>query len=65
MKSYFITVQHAAEMAPDLENPTEFIRWAEDISAIIAFTYNRDYNEVTEDLVEKTKEVQNYVGDDD
>lgn len=65
MKPYFTTVQHAAEIAPDLGKPTAFIQWAEDISAIIAFAYDRDYGEVTEDLVEKTKEVQDYVGDDD
>ena len=58
MKPYFSTVQHAAEMAPDLGKPTEFIKWAEDISQVISYAYDRDYDEVTEDLVEKAKEVQ-------
>lgn len=58
MKPYFTTVQHAAELAPGLEFPTKFIQWADDISAVIAFAYDKEYDEVTEDLVEKAKEVQ-------
>lgn len=60
MQPYFTTIQHAAELAPDLGKPTEFIKWADDISQILAFAYSRDYDEVTQDLVEKTKEVQDY-----
>jgi hypothetical protein len=64
MKPYFSTVQHAAEIAPDLANPTKFIRWADDISQVIAFAYDRDYDEVTTDLVEKVKEVQDFEDED-
>ena len=60
MKPYFVTVQHASELAPDLSKPTQFIKWAEDMADLIAFAYGRDYDEVTEDLVEKTKETQDY-----
>jgi hypothetical protein len=57
-KNYFSAIRYAAELAPDLGKPTAFIQWAEDISQLIAHIYFVDYDEVTVDLVEAVKEVQ-------
>lgn len=58
VKNYFDALKHAAELAPSITKPTAFIGWAEDVAQLLAFIYAVDYNEVTEDLVEKAKEVQ-------
>lgn len=58
--SYYAAINFASELAPGLEKPTEFIKWAEDIAELLAFVYFKDYDDVTEDLVEKCKEAQDY-----
>ena len=56
--SYYSALNQAAELAPSISRPTEFIHWAEDICQLLSYIYSQDYNEVTEDLVEKVKEHQ-------
>lgn len=58
VKNYFDALKHAAEMSPDLGKPTAFINWAEDIAQLLAYVYAMDYEEVTQDLVDAAKEVQ-------
>lgn len=57
MKSYYSAIDCAVEDSlnmPDFEvNPAEFIKWAEDICQLLASIYERDYDEVTNDLMEQ------------
>lgn len=64
-KTYYQTLNHIVENAPDLLKPTEFIRWAEDMAELLSFIYPVDYVTVTEDIVEKAKEVQDYEDSED
>ena len=63
--SYRSAINFAAGIAPFLEKPTEFIKWAEDIAELLSFIYSKDYDKVTEDLVDKCKEEQNYESEED
>lgn len=56
--SYYSALNHAAEIAPDVNKSTQFIKWAEDICGLLAHIYSREYDEVTEDLIEKVREYQ-------
>ncbi len=60
MKPYFNTINWIAEYAPSLESPTKFIEWAEEVSNIISFIYEKTYDTVTDDLTEAAKEIQDY-----
>jgi hypothetical protein len=60
-KSYHSAVSFVAENAPDIENhPGKFIRWAEDVAGILTFIYSVDYDQVTTDITDKVKELQDY-----
>lgn len=59
-QSYHSTLQYAASLAPTLDKPTEFIRWAEDVAQLLTHIYSLDYEEVTVELVEACKELQDY-----
>lgn len=64
-KSYDNTVLHVAGVAPSIEaSASEFILWAEPICDLISFIYNKDYDEVTQDLFEAVKEDQDYEDED-
>lgn len=63
--SIYSAINYAAELAPTLEKPTPFIKWAEDIASILAHIYSADYDTVTEDLIEACKEEQGYVTEDE
>lgn len=56
--SYYSALNKATELAPSIDRPTEFIRWAEDICELLSYIYSTDYEQTTEDLVEKVKEAQ-------
>lgn len=56
--SYYSALSKAADLAPDINKPTEFIKWAEDMCELISHIYSKDYDEVTEALVEKSREAQ-------
>lgn len=56
--SYYNALDKAADLAPNINKPTEFIKWAEDMCEILSHIYSRDYTEVTEALVEKAREAQ-------
>ena len=56
--SYYSALNQAAELAPSIDRPTEFIKWADDMCQLLAYIYSQDYDDVTEDLVEKAKELQ-------
>lgn len=56
--SYYSALSKATDLAPDINKPTEFIKWAEDICELISHIYSKDYYEVTENLIEKVKEDQ-------
>ena len=60
-KSYYAAVSFAAESAPSIErHPGEYIRWAEGVAELLTFIYNIDYDEVTTDITDKAKEIQDY-----
>jgi len=63
--SYHSALNHAAELAPTLGAPYQFIKWAEPISQLISSIYSVDYDTVTLDLTEKCKEEQGYEDEDD
>lgn len=56
--SYYSALSKAVDLAPDINKPTEFIKWAEDVCELLSHIYSVDYYEVTEALVEKAKEAQ-------
>ena len=58
--SYQSALNHASELAPTLDKPGEFIRWAEDICQLLSYIYGQSYETVTEDLYDNVKEAQNY-----
>lgn len=64
-QSYQSAIRYIGEIAPSLRSPTEFIKWAEDIADIMSFIYSKDYEDVTEDIVNAAKETQGYEGEDD
>lgn len=64
-RSYQAAINHLGELAPILEKPTEFIKWAEGMTDILVFIYSKDYDDVTEDIVNAAKEAQGYEGEDD
>ena len=64
-QSYRSAIRHIGEIAPTLEKATEFIKWAEGISDLMSYIYSKDYDNVTEDIVNAAKEAQGYEGDDD
>ncbi len=56
MKSYWQAIESATEsgnMPDPMTRPGLFIPWAEYICQLIADIYDRDYDQVTEDLQEK------------
>jgi hypothetical protein len=59
-KSYRSALEHAVSLAPQMNKPTEFIRWAEDICSLLAFVYVRDYEDITEELLEACREEQGF-----
>ena len=63
-QSYRSAIRHVGEIAPTLEKASEFIKWAEDIADIMVFIYSKDYDDVTEDIVNAAKETQGYENDD-
>ena len=63
-QSYQSAIRHIGEIAPTLEKASEFIKWAEDIADIMAFIYSKNYDDVTEDIVNAAKETQGYENDD-
>ncbi len=62
-KSYEQTIEFLASIAPGLENPGKFIKWAEEMCDVVTFIYSCDYEQVTIDLTEATKEAQDYEDD--
>jgi hypothetical protein len=64
-QSYQSAIRYIGEIAPSLKNATEFIKWAEDIADIMSFIYSKDYEDVTEDIVNAAKEEQGYEGEDE
>ena len=54
--SYSSAIAHAVDLSPSLDHPTEFIRWAEDISELISFIYYVGYDTVTQDLYQAARE---------
>jgi hypothetical protein len=58
--SYQSALNHVAYIAPTLDRPGEFIRWAEDIASLLSYIYSVGYDEATEDVYEAVKEEQGY-----
>jgi hypothetical protein len=58
--SYKSALNHIASIAPTLDRPGEFIRWAEDIVCLLSHIYSVGYEEATEDVYEAVKEEQGY-----
>jgi hypothetical protein len=56
MKSYFNALHSAVDGSinmPDPDSsPASFIKWAEDICQLLASIYERDYDQVTGDLMD-------------
>ena len=63
-RSYDSVINHLGEVSPTLDKPTQFIEWAEQVAELTAFIYGKDYDTVTEDIVNSAKEVQNYEDED-
>jgi hypothetical protein len=58
-QKYTDAIDFIANEAPDVElNATEVIRWAEPICELLTFIYDKDYDEVTEDLYKAIREAQ-------
>jgi len=58
-QKYIDAIDFIANEAPDVElNATEVIRWAEPICELLTFIYDKDYDEVTEDLYKAIREAQ-------
>lgn len=58
MNTLHRTIHRAASLAPSLDTPSDFIRWAEDICEIITFAFDADYDDVTEQLYAAAREEQ-------
>lgn len=59
-QGYYSAIDYAASIAPGLEYPTQFIKWAEDIAALLSHIYGRNYDNVTVELYDAVKEEQGY-----
>lgn len=57
---YKSAIEFCTTLAPSLNNPSNFISWAEDICAVLVFVYDEDYDKVTEDLYEAVKYDQGF-----
>ena len=65
-QKYLDAIDFIANEAPDVElGASEIIRWAEPICELLTFIYDKDYDEVTEDLYEAIKEAQDIDDEDD
>lgn len=63
--SYRSAVNKVVELAPSLDKPGEFIRWAEDICELLSCIYSVNYEEVTENVFEAVKEEQGFEDEDE
>lgn len=59
-KTYQQTINHLAEGAPTLDKPGAFIRWAEDMADLLGFIYSVPYDDITTDITEAVKDVQDW-----
>jgi hypothetical protein len=58
-KSYQQVINFLAEQAPDADfYPGKVIQWAEPLSELLVFMFDKDYDDVTEDLYEAVREAQ-------
>ena len=58
-QKYIDAIDFIASEAPDVKlGATEVIRWAEPICELLTFIYDKDYDEVTEDLYKAIREAQ-------
>jgi hypothetical protein len=65
-QKYLDAINFIANEAPDVElGAGEVIRWAEPICELLTFIYDKDYDEVTEDLYEAIKEAQDIDDEDE
>lgn len=63
--SYQSALYHVASIAPTLDKPGEFIRWAEDIVGLLSHIYSVGYEQATEDVYEAVKAEQGYEDEDE
>lgn len=63
-QSYHSSIRYAATLAPGLDKPTVFIKWADEVSDLLSYIFGRDYENVTEDLVSATKDEQDWEEDE-
>lgn len=59
-KSYEQTIKFLGENSPTLDKPTQFIEWAEKMAELVYFIYSIDYDTVTQDILEASKEAQDW-----
>lgn len=58
-KSYQQVINFLAEQAPDADlYPGKVIQWAEPFCELLFFMFDKDYDDVTEDLYEAIREAQ-------
>lgn len=57
-QSYSSTIKYAAKLAPGLDTPSVFIKWAEDVADLLSYIFGTDYDVATQDLFEAAKEYQ-------
>jgi hypothetical protein len=58
-RSYQEVVNFLAEQAPDIDlSPGKVIQWAEPLCELLVFMFEKDYDDVTEDLYEAVREAQ-------
>lgn len=60
-QSYYNAIDHAAASAPSLvDSPSKVFEWAEVVVDILTFIYDKDHEQVTEDLINEAKVLQDY-----
>ncbi len=65
-QKYIDAIDFIANEAPDVKlGAGEVIRWAEPICELLTFIYDKDYDEVTEDLHEAIREAQGLEDEED
>jgi hypothetical protein len=65
-QKYIDAIDFIANEAPDVQlSATQVVSWAEPICELLTFIYDKDYDEVTEDLYEAIREAQDIEEDEE
>lgn len=64
-ENYQRAVDYIAELAPSLDAPTKYFMWVEDIVSLLSFIYNRNPDDVMQELTDQVKLEQGFESEDE